>query len=543
MRDMKIPRRRRGLSFAGNALVLLALIALAAWLLHLQASPWPEPTPMTKPRWLAVAASALWLLLCGWTLRSRQEHAQPTDNAGASDWLVIHASQTGLALELAQRTADTLRQTGASAELRGIAELDAASLQGRRCLFVSSTTGEGDPPDNALDFASTAMAAGIDLQGTHHAVLALGDRGYAQFCAFGHRLDAWLRRSGSQALFDLVEVDNAEPGALRHWQHQLGVLAGRTDLPDWSRPDYRPWTLAQRRLLNPGSAGGPAFHLELLPPQGETLHWQAGDIAEIGSRNAPQAVAEILGVSGLSGSTPVVFQNRRMPLADALACSHLPDGEDAIGLDAQTLANRLQPLPHREYSIASIPADGRLELLVRLMHREDGQPGLGSGWLCTHAAIGGSIDLRIRANPNFHAPDPSRPLILIGNGTGLAGLRAHMKARIAVGACRNWLLFGERNAAHDGFHGEELDTWLEAGKLARVDRVFSRDGGEHRYVQDVLRSHADALLDWVDEGAAIYVCGSLQGMAPGVDRVLADLLGQPGLASLLQGGRYRRDVY
>lgn len=543
MSDMKLWRPRHGLSFAGNALVLLALAALAAWLLHLQASPWPAPTPMAKPRWLAVAASALWLLLCGWTLWRGRTQAQTTDSTDASGWLVIHATQTGLALELAERTADTLRQTGAAAELRGIAELDAASLQGRRCLFVASTTGEGDPPDAALEFAGTAMADAVDLHGTHHAVLALGDRGYAQFCAFGHRLDAWLRSNGSQPLFDLVEVDNADPGALRHWQHQLGVLAGRTDLPDWSRPEYRPWTLAQRRLLNPGSAGGPAFHLELLPPESGIPQWQAGDIAEIGPRNSAKSVAAVLDASGLSGSTPVEFQNQRMPLAEALARAHLPDAEAARGLDAKTLASRLQPLPHREYSIASVPADGRLELLVRLMRREDGQPGLGSGWLCSHAGIGDSIDLRIRANPNFHASDPSRPLILIGNGTGLAGLRAHLKARIAIGAHRNWLLFGERNAAHDRFHGDELDAWLREGKLTRLDRVFSRDGDTHRYVQDALRSQATVLRTWLDEDAAIYVCGSLQGMAPGVDGVLTELLGEAGVAALLRSGRYRRDVY
>jgi sulfite reductase (NADPH) flavoprotein alpha-component len=539
---MKSQRARNGLSLAGNALALLALAALAAWLLHLQASPWPAVTPMARPRWLAAAVLALWLGLCGWTLwRAHTSHAPSSD--GAPGWCVVYASQTGLALELAQRTVAMLRQAGDAAELRAIAEIDDAGLRGRRCLFVASTTGEGDPPDAALAFAGTTMAARVDLQGTRHAVLALGDRSYAQFCAFGHRLDAWLRGNGSQALFDLVEVDNADPGALRHWQHQLSVLAGRTDLPDWSRPDYRAWALAERRLLNPGSVGGPAFHLELLPPPGKTLQWQAGDIAEIGPRNAPHAVTNLLDISGLSGSTPVGFQNRRMSLADALACAHLPDGEVARGLDAQTLANRLQPLPHREYSIASIPANGRMELLVRLMRREGDQPGLGSGWLCTHAAIGSAIDLRIRANPSFHAPDPARPLILIGNGTGLAGLRAHMKARIAVGAYRNWLLFGERNAAHDAFHGDELDAWLREGKLTRLDRVYSRDDGAHPYVQDALRSHATTLLEWLDEGAAIYVCGSLHGMAPGVDRVLTDLLGQAGLESLLQSGRYRRDVY
>ena len=48
---------------------------------------------------------------------------------------------------------------------------------------------------------------------------------------------------------------------------------------------------------------------------------------------------------------------------------------------------------------------------------------------------------------------------------------------------------------------------------------------------------------WVDEGAAIYVCGSLDGLAPGVDAALCDVLGAGQVAQLREQGRYRRDVY
>ncbi|MEN9310478.1 MAG: hypothetical protein RLY77_603 [Pseudomonadota bacterium] len=532
-------------SRTGNALVLLALAALAAGSLHLQASPWPALTPLAQPRWIAASATLLWLLLCfAFVWRSRKPRAStPIIAEGTSAWIVAYASQTGFALELAQRTAETLREAGCDAHIHDIAKLDPTRLNGAHCLFVVSTTGEGDPPDGALGFAGNTMAAAIDLHGTRYAVLALGDRGYTHYCAFGHQLDAWLRGSGAQPLFDVIEVDNADPAALRHWQHQLGVLSGRTDQPDWSRPQYQPWTLAQRRLLNPGSLGGPAFHLELLPPSAAAAQWQAGDIAEIGPRNSSDAITAFLVATSLSGTAAVELQGERMPLAEALTRSHLPGTEDVQGRDEATLASMLQPLPHREYSIASIPADGQLELLVRLMQREDGTPGVGSGWLCTHAGIGDRIDLRIRANPNFHTPEPARPLILIGNGTGLAGLRAHLKARIAAGAHRNWLLFGERSATCDAFHGDELEGWLHAGQLTRLDRVFSRDGGDARYVQDALRANAVRLRQWLDEGAALYVCGSLQGMAPGVDAVLLALLGDDGVAQLQHSGRYRRDVY
>ena len=80
--------------------------------------------------------------------------------------------------------------------------------------------------------------------------------------------------------------------------------------------------------------------------------------------------------------------------------------------------------------------------------------------------------------------------------------------------------------------------------LDRVDLAFSRDGNERVYVQDRLREAGPVLREWVEQrGAAIYVCGSLQGMAPGVDGVLRDILGSTKVDELVEAGRYRRDVY
>src|SRR5690606_39690591 len=52
-------------------------------------------------------------------------------------------------------------------------------------------------------------------------------------------------------------------------------------------------------------------------------------------------------------------------------------------------------------------------------------------------------------------------LLLVGNGTGIAGLRALLKARVAAGARRNWLLMGERQRAHVAFFETELRRWLD----------------------------------------------------------------------------------
>jgi sulfite reductase (NADPH) flavoprotein alpha-component len=58
-----------------------------------------------------------------------------------------------------------------------------------------------------------------------------------------------------------------------------------------------------------------------------------------------------------------------------------------------------------------------------------------------------------------------------------------------------------------------------------------------------LREAADELRRWIADGALVYVCGSREGLAPGVDAALSEVLGAAGLDALIAQGRYRRDVY
>ncbi len=451
-------------------------------------------------RWLwAAVAVGLWLLtiaLARWS-RVRARRADAARSAAlaptgeAPDLLVAFASQTGLAEELAWMTARSLSDAGASARVSPLGDLEPAELKAAgRVLIVASTTGEGDAPDAMSLFVRQSMKAPADLTGLSYGLLALGDRTYADFCGFGRALDGWLQRSGAELLFDRVEVDDGDTGAVRHWQHQLGLLTGSTIQPDWTPPAFDHWRLVERTHLNPGSPGGEAW-LMAFEPVDHTPEWVAGDIAEIG--------------------LPAI------------------DGQPAPG--------------SREYSVASLPADGRAEFIVRLMHRPDGAPGLASGWLTRDLAIGDEAGMRIRTNRSFHGPLPETPLILIGNGTGLAGLRAHWKARAGQAASQTWLMFGERTRAHDAFLDSELQVALASGVLTRLDRVFSRDAGDGRYVQALIADHAADLTAWVDRGAAILVCGSLEGMSKGVHEALEAVLGAEALLSLTECGRYRRDVY
>jgi sulfite reductase (NADPH) flavoprotein alpha-component len=183
-------------------------------------------------------------------------------------------------------------------------------------------------------------------------------------------------------------------------------------------------------------------------------------------------------------------------------------------------------------------------LLVRLQQRAEGGYGLGSGML-TQSALGTEVALRIRQNPSFHiANNQHRPLVLIANGTGLAGVLAHLRQRaVQINPRPCWLIFGERQRAVDYFCQQELAQYQSLGLLTRLDVVFSRDGEPLRYVQDVLMAQASELQQWLAQDAAIYICGSLQGMAQAVDESLKRLIGQQHFDRLSQEGRYKRDVY
>ncbi|HET8701595.1 MAG TPA: sulfite reductase flavoprotein subunit alpha, partial [Nitrococcus sp.] len=391
-------------------------------------------------------------------------------SSAAVHWLIGFASQSGVAERLAWQTAGVLQGTGATVMIRPLGELESASLAGiRHALFVVSTFGDGEPPDNARRFARRVMGHTPPLHGLRFGLLALGDREYRSFCGFGRRLSVWLRGGGAEPLFDTVEMNGRDEQALRLWQCRIAVLAGThstTRGNPWTEPGFQLWRLGFRRELNPGSQGLPTFHIELLPDNSANANWRAGDIAEVLIPSGPGTEASVV----------------------------------------------------REYSIASLPASGAIELLVRQARTADGRLGRGAAWLTQCARTGACIELRIRHNSAFHAPSgESRPAILIGNGTGLAGLRAHLAARITAGHRRNWLVFGERNAACDFYFEDEIRRWLAMGAIERLDLAFSRDGAARIYVQDRLRMAAQELRNWVEAGAAIYVCGSAVGMAPGVD--------------------------
>jgi sulfite reductase (NADPH) flavoprotein alpha-component len=483
-----------------------------------------------------------------------------TAHAPQDTLLVAYASQTGTAERLALQSAGALKSAGLAVRVAAVDQLDVAQLgQYRRALFVASSFGEGEAPDSARRFArllgeAAASAAPVSapapaaaaLGALRYGVLALGDRNYRDFCGYGHTLDQALATLGARPLFNMVEVDQAADGdahSLGRWSHLLAELGGAnaqvvTLSAAAPQAQWHSWRLTRRTLLNAGSLGGPLVEVQLAGPDGAS--WQAGALAEILPRHAPAVVQAFLDGSGLQGAAPVLHAGVQRSLADALARSVLPSTAHVFASE-QDCVDALKALAPRSYSVASLPQDG-LQLLVRQERHEQGM-GLASGWLTAHAPLDGEIELRLLENPGFAGAPHDVPCIYIGNGSGLAGLRAHLRERMRLGRRDNWLVFGERQRAFDSVCAAELDALRADGFLTRLELVFSRDADGGEYVQDRLRALAGELRAAVAAGAVIYVCGSLQGMAGGVDAALAEILGAGALDDLASANRYRRDVY
>ncbi|MGV6397109.1 sulfite reductase subunit alpha [Pseudomonas caspiana] len=264
-------------------------------------------------------------LLAG--LFSRDSESQPIAPA-SPEWLVLWASQTGNCETLASTCAQRLGRAGQPARVQA---MDSANLEQLRnaagVLLVTSTFGDGDPPDNASDFWQALLDAEPQtLSDSRFSVLALGDSSYQQFCGFGRKLDERLEALGAERIQPRLECepDYAEPA--EQWLAQLCGKLALTVSPDVpgnattpaapASVDSNPYTrahplrtrlLANRRLNGEG-AEKETRHLAF-DLSGHDFPYQAGDALGVWPCNAPELVDELLSTIGLDGSTEVLLNN------------------------------------------------------------------------------------------------------------------------------------------------------------------------------------------------------------------------------------------
>ncbi|PWA09704.1 assimilatory sulfite reductase (NADPH) flavoprotein subunit [Pueribacillus theae] len=220
----------------------------------------------------------------------------------------------------------------------------------------------------------------------------------------------------------------------------------------------------------------------------------------------------------------------------------------------------LRKMPARLYSIASSylanPDEVHLTIgTVRYHTHGRARAGVCSIQCAERVQPGDTLPVYLHRNPNFKLPpEPDRPIIMIGPGTGIAPFRSFLEEREEIGATgKTWLFFGDQHYVTDFLYQIEWQRWLKDGVLTRMDVAFSRDTAEKIYVQHRMLEKSKDLFTWLEEGAAIYVCGDEKHMAKDVHHTLETILKTEGhmskeeaegyLIEMQRQNRYQRDVY
>jgi len=500
---------------------------------------------------------------------------------------VLSASQTGHAREVADKLHAALAEQGINAKRISAADYKPKTIADEQVLLlVTSTQGEGEPPEEALSLHRLLFGKKAPpLPALRFAVCGLGDSSYPDFCQAGKDFDTRLAELGGERLAPRADCDVDYQATAAAWIADLvprlaALQPAAPRTPTAAAPATpaaydrdHPFTapLLARQKITGRHSTKDVRHIEL-DLAGSGINYQAGDALGVWCENDPARVDAILAALKLDGVTVIDGKTLREQLIRereisqntpqfvqgyaALAKSADLDAEiathgaapyaantplDAIvarypaAITAEQLLTLLRPLTPRLYSIASAPEEvgEEVHLTVGVLHYEhDGKAysGAASGYLGERLPEDGAARVFVEPNPNFRLPDdPQAAIIMIGNGTGIAPFRAFMQARVAREALgKNWLVFGNPHFTEDFLYQTEWQGWQKDGFLHRYNLAWSRDQAEKVYVQDKLREEAASVWQWLKDGAYVYVCGDAARMAKDVERALLDIIAGEG---------------
>jgi NADPH-ferrihemoprotein reductase len=529
-----------------------------------------------------------------------------------------------------------------------------------RAILISATYGEGEAPDNAIQFANELCdKAGTQilfqqikrpeepleptcLQNVQYSVFGLGNKQYDHYNSMAKFLDHAMERCGAQRLAEtgLGDDDDDLESDFENWKDQIlwpslkkqylqHEFVGAASTPETEWPEcpyaieYHPSTTTAAsfredqihshsrhyftavdcpvrvtRELRTDQDPGSTVHVEI--DLAAPLKYQTADNLGVLPLNDPAVVEQV--AQSLSLDLDQVFSLHAAPnhewhgapfpmpisvreclmrycdLTGAprrsdlkLLASYATDPidqkvllrmaskegrneykekilEEYVGLAGllQKCPSIQMPLEHflgicpllqtRFFTISSSssvhPNTVHLTVAVTQHERKDGSLFQG---VCSNHLASPSLDtvrVFVRAS-TFRLPkDSSRPILMIGPGTGIAPMRALLQEREyqrhvqkkTVGP--NILYFGCKTSSQDYIYRDEMEAWAQNGVLDHLRVAFSRETvGKKVYVQHLLADHSEETWKLLEqEGAYVYVCGAVkmgQDVAEALNKIVS----------------------
>ena len=355
---------------------------------------------------------------------------------------VISASQTGNARKVAAELQQRLAAAGVNAVHAAAADYKPKNIAGEQLvLLVTSTQGEGEPPEEALSlYKLLSGKKAPKLSGLKFAVLGLGDSSYPMFCGAGKSFDELLAKLGGERLLERQDCDleyqaeaaawldkivplvgslAAAPAAATGTGNASGSPAPAAPASAYNKANPFPATLLVRQKITGRDSEKDVRHIEI-DLSGSGLQYRAGDALGVWFENDPAVVDEILAAVSLKGDEPVNAGGQGKTVREALLhdweiglntpqfvqgyaeISGNPELKQAAAdasayaaanpiagivsqypaaLTAEQLAGLLRPLAPRLYSISSAPEEVGEEVHLTvgvLRYEHNGIPRTGA---------------------------------------------------------------------------------------------------------------------------------------------------------------------
>lgn len=521
-----------------------------------------------------------------------------SEKTSANKITILYGTETGNSKKLATDFAVKAKKNGIQVKISGLDQYRLNDLPKEEYLVtVISTQGEGEPPVSAKKFYDHLHKNGFKLEKLKYGVLALGDTSYPLFCKAGEDVDTQLKQLGGERIAPLQKCDLDYEEEANTWFDNLLKSLDQPLNKHSSTPNVLPvkksagktiyhGTVLTNINLNDKGSNKETRHIEIAA---EDIMYECGDSIGIVPKNPARIIEEIISRSCLYANKLFQHKNDESTIFEILqnkvsiiqlnerivkkyaeiVGQEIPiektDLLDLIkkyplkdDLQLQEVLNSMNAISPRLYTIASSPTAHQGEVHLTVVKNEfeideERKYGLCSDFLSSFGT-NKHLTFFVQKNKRFRLPTAEKDIIMIGPGTGVAAFRSFVAERDVTGASgKNWLFFGEQKFITDFLYQTEWQNYLSTGVLTKLTLAFSRDQQEKIYVQHKLKQEAKEVMQWIDNGAYIYICGAKDPMSVEVENTLIEIIGQQKnisedaakefLKNLKEAGRYEKDVY